>query len=248
MRSLVDPVWPLLATIAAAWVALLQTGRGRPWARRTGTVALAALWLAGTGPSAWITSRALDVSTPIRREPAAIFVLGGGYEVGETPEEDFLGTESIRRAHRAARVARVHPDAVVVVSGREPGTEGDRPDARHAELMAARLRALGVGGDRIVLETTSSNTHGHAIEADRLGIVDSAAPIVVVSSNFHLRRARLEFSRPFSDVTMVGSDSDRPTLLGSLSPVALLPTSSRLEDSALALREAAAIVVSLVRG
>lgn len=248
MRGLVDPVWPLLATIAGAWVAVLRAGRGRPWARRAGTGALVALWLAGSGPSAWLTGRVLDVSTVPARTPSAIFVLGGGYEVGESPAEDFLGTESIRRAHRAARLAREYPDAIVVVSGREPGTEDDRPDARHAELMAERLRALGVGDERIVLETASSNTRGHAVEASRLGLVGRDAPIAVVSSNFHLRRARLEFSRRFSDVAMVGTESDRPSLLGSLAPVALLPTSSRLEDSALAMREVVAIAVSLVRG
>jgi len=248
MRGLVDPVWPLLIAIAGAWTAVLRAGRGRAWARRSGTAALVVLWLAGSGPSAWVTGRVLDVSAATVRSPRAIFVLGGGYEVGESPAEDFLGTESIRRAHRAARLAREYPDATIVVSGREPGTEDDRPDARHAELMAERLRALGVDDDRIVLETTSANTRGHAVEASRLDLVTTDSPIAVVSSNFHLRRARLEFSRYFADVTMVGTEADRPTLLASLSPIALLPTSSRLEDSALAMREVAAIAVSLVRG
>lgn len=250
MRGLIDPVWPLVAALSATWVVVLRARGGPRWARRLGSMALAALWLAGSGPSAWVTSRALDVSTATGsvREPAAIFVLGGGYEVGETPTEDFLGTESIRRAHRAARLARAHPDALVVVSGRESGTQDERPDERHGELMAERLRALGVADARITLETVSSNTRGHAREAARLGIVDADASIAIVSSNFHLRRARLEFARYFSDLTMVGSDSDRPGLLDSLAPVALLPTSSRLEDSALALREVAAILVSVVRG
>jgi len=250
VRGLIDPLWPLFAVATIAWVRVLRGGAGRAWARRVGSLALAVLWLAGSGPSAWLTSRVLDVSSPTgaAREPAAIFVLGGGYEVGRSPVEDFLGTESIRRAHRAARLAREHPGALVVVSGREPGTEADRPDARHAELVAERLLALGVAPARIVTETVSYNTRDHAIEAARLGVVDRDAPIAVVSSNFHLRRARLEFSRRFDDVTMVGSDDDRPSLLGSLAPIALLPTSSRLEDSALALREVAAIAVTLVRG
>ncbi|MFM8001250.1 MAG: YdcF family protein, partial [Actinomycetota bacterium] len=105
-------------------------------------------------------------STPSTdRSPEFIFILGGGYEVGSEPAQDFLGTESIRRVNAAAKIWRKYPAAKVVFSGGQPGTEADRPSNRLGELAASWAKNLGLADARIVIEQLSQNTRQHPIEA-----------------------------------------------------------------------------------
>ena len=91
------------------------------------------------------------------------------------------------RLDRAAEYLTAHPDAFCVVTGGQ-GADETQPEA---EVMAAYLTAAGIDPDRIAQETQSENTRENlqnaAAIAETRGL--DASRVLIVTSEFHLRRA-----------------------------------------------------------
>jgi uncharacterized SAM-binding protein YcdF (DUF218 family) len=69
-----------------------------------------------------------------------------------------------------------------------------------------------------------------------------------VTSDFHLRRARREFSRYFDNVRMIGSDPDiTDTTWGDIGIASFFPRVGALRDSTVYLREYVAFMLSDLR-
>ena len=128
---------------------------------------------------------------------------------------------------------------MVVFSGQEPGTEGERPPTRHGELAAERAVSLGLNKSRIIIESTSFNTQGHAIQAKTLSGIKSNTPIAMVTSNFHLRRALREFHRYFSNVYSFGTEDQD----FSFSLISFVPFTASLDDNTYRIKEFVGIIV-----
>ena len=240
MRVLIDPLWVLI--IAFGFTAFFKSKSVliTKLLKRLSIGSLVVLTFLSTSFATSIFDALLNTEQATKQDwsPKFIFVLGGGYEVGATPPEDFLGTESTRRINAASVLWRKYPQAMVVFSGQEPGTQDERQPTRHGELSAEHAVSLGLNKSRIIIESTSFNTQGHAIQAKSLAGITSDTPIAMVTSNFHLRRALREFHRYFSNVYSFGTEDQT----FSFSLFSFVPFTSSLDDNTYRIKELIGII------
>ena len=250
MRSVVDPLWLPLLVLVGIWVVLWRKQALPRWMKVVGTTALATLWFVATPLGALVIERPLDVESRIEAswKPTHIYVLSGGYDLGDEPRFDSSGVETISRVNKAAELGLIYPDATLVMAGSQPGMEGFRSPEQQGLLMKAQAERLGVPPERIRIESVSLNTNGHAKVARDSGWHQPTDPLMIVTSDFHLRRSRREFARFFSNLRMVGSD---PIItddsFGDISLQSFIPQVNALSDSTIYLREYVALALSDLR-
>ena len=203
MKYLVNPfLWCLLLQL----VGLLALQRGKSGRNRIVVRALLflTLFLAMSATPAiqkgMETSLMLTPPSSYAVTPAFIFVLGGGYYPGFIPDEDVLVAESQQRVLHGVTLWRRYPNARMIFSGTEYEYNGIYEADRLVQLMAETARSKGVPASMMLLESRSRNTREHPIEALKLPGVSPEIPIAVVTSSWHMRRAKREFSRYFYKV------------------------------------------------
>lgn len=167
-----------------------------------------------------------------KNKPNYIFTLGSGYRLGTTIEDDFLGEECYRRVLAGTALWHQYPNATVVVSGASPETM-QRSSARMAQLMERAVAQHGVPISQIIIEPHSTNTREHPIEALKLPNITPQTPIAVVTSVWHLRRAKQEFNRYFKNVWYYPAPSNKNKIHWD----DFVPNSYALGNSTLLLRE-----------
>ena len=242
MRSLIDPVWFLLLVLTlTTFVTVANTKLSRV-IKLLARVSISILVFLSTGVATLTFDQFLATETSPKSEwsPEFIFVLGGGYELGANAAQDFLGTESIRRVNAASTLWQKYPKSLVVFSGRQPGTETERAATRHGELSSEHAMSLGLTESRIIIESTSSNTKEHPIEALKLSRVKRDSMIAIVTSDFHLRRATGEFKKHFQDVESFGTGN----AASGLSWLDFIPLATHLDENAYRIKEFAGIIIS----
>ena len=250
LRSLVDPLWLPLLVLITIWVVLWRRNSLQRWMKVAGTTALGASWFVSVPLGAAILESPLDVESTIENDwvPDYIYVLSGGFDLGDEPEHDSSGVETVRRVNKAAELWKQYPTATLVMAGTQPGMEGLRDADQQGLLMRDQAERLGVPTANVLIESDSTNTNGHAKVARDSGLHSPDSPLFIVTSDFHLRRSRREFARFFDNIRMVGSDpdySDNPSV--DMSIRTLFPSVDALHDTALCLREYVAIVLSDLR-
>jgi uncharacterized SAM-binding protein YcdF (DUF218 family) len=164
--------------------------------------------------------------------PAYIFVLGSGFILGASVPEDVLVEECHRRVLAGVAMWRKHPEATMVFAGASKARDG-RQSGRMAQLMAKTAALQGVPARRIVLEPRSKNTREHPLEALQLPEITPQTPICLVTSAWHMRRAKCEFDRYFINI-MIQPVSLRS---GALGWKLFVPLPDALEDTTTYLRE-----------
>lgn len=241
MRALIDPLFIILLIFGFASFFTSRSALAKKSLQRISFASLITLTFLSTSFATSIFDALLNTEQQANPDwsPEFIFVLGGGYEVGATPPEDFLGTESTRRVNAASVLWRKYPKATVVFSGQEPGTQDERPPTRHGELASIRAVSLGLDKSRIVVESTSFNTKSHALEAKTLAGITSDTPIAMVTSNFHLRRSLREFNRYFSNVYSFGTEDQD----FGFTAYSFIPFTSSLDDNTYRIKEFVGIIV-----
>ena len=242
MRSLIDPVWFLLLVLTVTtFVSVASTKLGRV-VKLLARVSISILVFLSTGVATLIFDQFLATETSPTSEwsPEFIFVLGGGYELGANAAQDFLGTESIRRVNAASALWQKYPESIVVFSGKQPGTEDDRKSTRHGELSSEHAMSLGLAKTRIIIESTSSNTKAHPIEALKLSEIKRDSKIAIVTSDFHLRRATGEFRKQFLNVESFGTGD----AASGLSWLDFVPLATHLDENAYRIKEFTGIIIS----
>jgi uncharacterized SAM-binding protein YcdF (DUF218 family) len=123
----------------------------------------------------------------------AIVLLGSGVEADGTPSR----TLQVRSEHAAALWhAGVAP--LVICAG---GVTGNAPRSE-AAACAEVLLAAGVAADAVHLEERSINTEQNVTYTRELLAELDAATVVVVSSRYHLLRARWLFGRVGQPITV----------------------------------------------
>ena len=242
MRSLIDPVWFLLLVLTfAIFIKVANTKHSRV-VKLLARVSISTLVFLSTGVATLIFDQLLATETSPGPDwsPEFIFVLGGGYELGANAAQDFLGTESIRRVNAASVLWQKYPESIVVFSGKQPGTETERAATRHGELSSEHAISLGLTESRIIIESTSSNTREHPIEALKLAEVERDSQIAIVTSDFHLRRATGEFKKYFLKVESFGTGD----AASGLSWLDFVPLATHLDENAYRIKEFAGIIIS----
>lgn len=168
---------------------------GNRWGRRLVAAALVIL-LVLSQPifSRWLLAPLESIYPPIPEvtpgqtlpQPLAhcqyIAVLGGGN--ADTPglaAIDRLSTSALGRISEAVRLARLLPNATLILSG--PSEDGGMP---HAEVLKAAALSLGVAPSRIRLIETAHDTED---ESRRIKSIVGDAPVALVTSAWHMPRA-----------------------------------------------------------
>ena len=250
LRDLVDPLWLPISSLIAIWIVLWRAGSLRRWMKVAGTTVIAWTWIVATPFGALVLERPLVVESelPDNWQPRVIYVLSAGFDLSDRTEGDMPSLETQRRINRAVWLWRDHPTATLVMAGMEPGKETYRAPEQLVGLMRSQAVRLGVPQERIVLDSVSTNTNGHAKVARDSGLHDADTAIAVVTSDFHLRRARREFTRFFTDVRMVGSDPIiTDSSLGELGVRSFFPQVGALRMSGDYLREYVGLALSDLR-
>ena len=241
MRSLIDPVWFLLLVLTVTTFVTVANTKLSVVIKLLARVSVSILVFLSTGVVTLIFDQFLanESSPGSDWSPEFIFVLGGGYELGANAAQDFLGTESIRRVNAASAIWQRYPESIVVFSGKQPGTETERAATRHGELSSEHAMYLGLTESRIIIESTSSNTREHPIEALKLAEVERDSQIAIVTSDFHLRRATGEFKKHFLNVETFGTGD----AASGLSWLDFVPLATHLDENAYRIKEFVGIII-----
>ncbi len=188
--ALANPL-SLTALLLLAGFLLALAGYGRLTAAATG-LALLILVLSG-----WTTLGAVllhPLEDRFARPPDlpdrvdGIVVLGGGFEGGvNRVRGGYELNSSADRFVETAILARRYPQAKVVVSG-GTGALFLKGEA-DAETAPRLLEALGIDGDRLVLESQSRDTYENAVYSKRLAEPQDGETWLLVTSAFHMPRS-----------------------------------------------------------
>ncbi|QTN98693.1 YdcF family protein [Brucella sp. 458] len=116
-------------------------------------------------------------------------VVLGGYMNGEivAGRQNFELNSAADRIVETMRLARLYPDAKIIVSGGE-GTFFEK-SAREAETTRALLSDIGFSGDRYIFEGKSRNTVENAIFSQALAQPKPGETWLLVTSAYHMPRA-----------------------------------------------------------
>jgi uncharacterized SAM-binding protein YcdF (DUF218 family) len=215
--------------------------RGRRKVLLTG---IAMLYLFSFSPFSCLILRPLEsryapVSTSaLRREVRWVVVLGGGARDDKTlTPEDRLKDSSLRRVMEGVRLARMLPEARLILSG--GNYWGGSPEAF---IMNEVVLNQGLARERIVLESTSWDTEGEALALrDRL----MHNPFYLVTSASHMPRAMRMFQR--LGTQPIAAPTDFRALRGPLRITDIYPHVEALADTENAFHEYLGLLWSTLR-
>jgi uncharacterized SAM-binding protein YcdF (DUF218 family) len=240
---LLPPVPWLLLALAGGW----QMARRRVLGWSLLLAAVAGLWLSATGGAADVLRQALlrpppplDTAAlaPLRRAPdTAIVVLGGGRR--ETAPEYGMATLtplSIERLRYALWLSRETQLPVAMSGGVAPGAPAGASEAE----IGARIAAREFGRPLRWVEGESRDTRENALRTAMLLKGERITRIVLVTHDFHMRRAVRNFERAAARAGWVVQIVPAPMGVPAPGPMTLgdwLPSLSGARDTGYVLRE-----------
>lgn len=187
-------------------------GRSRP---AFTVLSLAVGWLAlcSSGVFAGFLMGLLEGDYP-PREPSAvseadvIVLLGGAMRgdsgLGTLPD---LNQQADRLVYAAALYKAGKAPVILLTGG---GSPDDRPES---EQMSDIIAVLGVPEDATVLETESRDTHDNAVFSARIIRGRGYQRVLLVTSSWHMRRAKASFEA--QGIEVVPAPTDHQRLVGS---------------------------------
>lgn len=203
-------------------------------------VGLVVLWSASTPLVADLAMRAAEgwqVPLDVDAVPVAdaIVVLTGMLQRAPGPREVYEWGGGVDRFEAGVALHKAGKAGTVIIPG---GWVPWRPERRpEGEVLAGRAIDRGVPPDRIVVTEKVSNTAGEAAAVASQLAGDGAArrTVILVTSAFHMRRARLIFER--AGLTVVPYPVDFQTDDSPLGVLDAVPTAEALRHTETALRE-----------
>ena len=135
----------------------------------------------------------------------------------------------LRKDHAKTVIVSGGSDSSVIVS--------------EATAIRDQLVAWGIASDRVIVEDEARNTRDNAVESARIIHERGFARVLIVTSAFHMPRARGCFRAVGLDVDTLPVD-----FRGHEHAVMLVPRAQYLEDSTIALREWTGRAVYRARG
>lgn len=175
---------------------------------------------------------------------AAIVLLGAGTFTIHGPFQrlSFLDLESAARVLEAAHVYRMFDAAWIITSGGPPA--GFDLDPSAATMRDALVR-LGIPANRIVLESTSTNTRDEAVLV--APILQTLHPdhVILVTTDIHMRRALAAFRAAKVDAVPAFS---RDPLKSQSRLRSVMPTTEGLQFTRDVAHEYVGLLAYAVRG
>jgi uncharacterized SAM-binding protein YcdF (DUF218 family) len=149
-----------------------------------------------TSSGAWAL-QILEARYPRPALPTGIkcmIVLGGAIDLEVTAGRGHVEmNQSADRFIEAARLAILHPEAKILVSGGDgsfsAGNKGD------AELAGDFFAGLGIDPSRLIRETTSRNTEENVTETQALLASNGLSDCLLITSAYHMPRAKALFDK-----------------------------------------------------
>ena len=193
----------LILLVAAALVVLWAFVGGLAFKVAVGAVGVVALAVAVTEVPIVANSKT-DANDGVEY----VVVLGARVDESGNPSYSLLW-----RLEATLEYLNAHPDATAVLSG---GQGADKPMSE-AACMHDWLVGHGVDEDRLIMEDQSTNTlenlrNSFAILGQRTGGDDLSGKVAVVSSSYHLFRAKLIASGLGVDVSGVAAFPGNPVV------------------------------------
>ncbi len=225
------PAWRLRASRRWLWLGCLTLA----------VIAVAAMTpLVANGLLAWL-ERPVTADADCASPPSTVVVVAGGLDRPPRDAGDFsvLSSASQRRLEKGVQYWREDAGRRLVLTGGQTMHGA----ASEGELMAAYAQWLGVPPNELRIDSSARNTwqNAHFVAQMRLGVSQPSVsqPIVLVTSALHMRRARFAFHAAGFRVCPLPTDyRSTPFEL----PGTLVPQSSALEKTELALHELIGLV------
>ncbi len=182
LTSLLMPMPVIAVLLTAGIIALIKNKKAAIWLLSSSLL----LFLAVSTPV--LSSRALarlEGTYPLLNTPPPeaqwIIVLGGGVRFDDDrPLAARLGVSSLQRMTEGVRLARLLPEAKLIASGEVT-----------APVAAAFAKEMGIGADRIVVNSRPRNTNEESLEVKKLMEENEKAILVTCAS--HMPRAAALF-------------------------------------------------------
>jgi uncharacterized SAM-binding protein YcdF (DUF218 family) len=186
------------------------------------------------------------VSSDVPPGRTAVVLLGSGsLRFRDWADNQFALVDPIgaSRLLEAARVFKVlNAEFLVSSGGLARMTDRTRPSG---QTMAEALVSLGVPTDRIRVETRSGTTRDEAVIVRDMLEADPVDHVVLVTSQFHMRRSVGAFKAVGLDV--IPAIVREPQGFDTWWEI-LVPTDKGLKDSAMATHELLGLVLYIARG
>ena len=236
-KSLIDPAVIIVVLLAAGTLAALS--RKKKGSALFLVPALVLLYGLSISPVAnWLChGLEKDYIRESHAQPGrldVVVVLGGGVTETAGTGETLLSQSSASRLLRAVEIFRESGAAQLLCAGKGIGRTSE------GEVMAAAAGRLGVPREKILVDSLSENTRGHAVEMDRR-FADKTIRIGLVTSAYHLKRSETELRSYFPNVSPFPSDYLYSHPKGPAIP-AFVPNTGSLFRSAVALHEMTGIL------
>ena len=138
----------------------------------------------------------VDVATlPNKNAPYHIIILGGGHGFDDRlPANSLLSKRALGRLNEGIRLHRQLPNSKLVLSGFSASGR-----TTQAEMLQQTAFLLGIDPPRTILQEEPSNTYEEAhVYASTYG---QSHPVIIVTSAFHMPRARKVFRSAGVDAT-----------------------------------------------
>ena len=188
---LVQPLSIILLLLLAGLI-LLWKRPDRRWGRYLTLAGTLLLLLASLQITPWLLGRALETrfepyeAEATRPTPEFIVVLGGGTNDDATlPLSARLAPVALARVVEGVRIAGLHPEARLVLSGGYVFTT-----VSEAEVASDVVQMIGMDPARIITESQSRSTEDQAVAVRNI-VRDR--PFVLVTSAIHMPRSMALF-------------------------------------------------------
>jgi uncharacterized SAM-binding protein YcdF (DUF218 family) len=206
------------------------------------------LWAFSLNNVANALGRSLEDETSTVKPGAtydAIILLGGVVSVyADQPEGRRSYNGSAERLLAVFDALRTDQAKVAVITGGTP--DKTRPEAKEAPTQRDQLVDWGIAPERLIVESNARNTYENAVETKKLAQANGWKSVLVVTSAFHMGRARGCFRAVELEVdTLVVDRRSHPSGARGYS---LLPRATALDESTDALRELFGRVIYRARG
>ncbi|MEX0331037.1 MAG: YdcF family protein [Puniceicoccaceae bacterium] len=185
----------------------------------------------------------INLEDPNAPSPDFILVAASGYLIMGDSQEDVLYDRTAQRVATAAKLHSQFPEAVLIMQGTgykaAAGGGQVRPAEHQGELMRRLAISMGVPEDKVRIEDQSRNSREHVEALQELDGISPDSRLVVVSSDWHIRRLQMVFTPVFANTSYQASET--PVLHGFALSL-LWPDESTLSSSRMYLREWAGMI------
>lgn len=126
-----------------------------------------------------------------------LIVLGGSND-----QAGKLSLMSIERLSKAKELYLANPDNLEIILTGGFGEHFNQTDLPHTAYAKQFLQSQGIPEKVIVYEVPSSNTIEDAVFTEKLTSLSEYQTVLIVTSDFHLERAKLIFTKVFLQASL----------------------------------------------